>query len=364
MVTIPGIKYTKKVFSILFNTVNVSEVAEYIVLHALLPQSLLQLNRLEQDDGACFNLTRRTFKDVWNDLTAYLLVSDDRSGDAHFIIANITVALKKLLSQKFLFETSADVSTAITKLDRIEVKLPKPEITSVKKRMKGLDQMNASSLYKNILELGRFTATKTADDISNSPTPLKRVIYSNHSLIVPTEALKPPLYCRGVYSFLNYATLGVASAEALLSALDGPFAADKHNGSHDYSQRIDAKLKDVKQCLALSVGRIAADGVASETWPRKLQISVGALQTALEASLVEINSGSQVDDLMKPAMEQTFFARYCQRLCAGESEDISGDTVPPNVLCNVAVMNSPRFTTLFGCVRGDEMMPSRQCSVL
>ncbi|CAN8003184.1 unnamed protein product, partial [Ixodes hexagonus] len=363
-ISVPGREYTKRILSIFFKTANVTGVAEYFLLHALLPQSLLELYRLPPDDDACLGLTRRTFQEVWDDLATYLLVLGDRTGDAHVIVTNLTVTLKKLLSQNRLFVTSADVSSAVDKLNKIKVKLPKPAIARIEKRMKGLGRMNASSLYKNVLELGRFAVNRTADDPLDLQTSPRSMNNRHTTLTISSEALKPPFYCHGEYKFLNYATLGAASAEALLSALDGPFAVDRHNASHDYSHRTGAKLEDIKQCLALSVNRIAADVTVSETWLRQLMLSVGAFQLALEASLLGRVNDSGVDDVAEPAMDQTFFARYCQSLCADESDASSVDRAPPNVRCNVAVMNSPRFTTLFRCVREDEMTPSRQCSVL
>ncbi|KAH7943200.1 hypothetical protein HPB52_006342 [Rhipicephalus sanguineus] len=90
-----------------------------------------------------------------------------------------------------------------------------------------------------------------------------------------------------------------------------------------------------------------------------------AFQVALRASKSYASAWTRIENAADaPAWKQTYFVKYCQRLCSKDASRSSTAALDAAIVCNSVVMNSREFAQLFRCERGDPMVPSAYCSAL
>ncbi|KAL1474053.1 hypothetical protein MTO96_038272 [Rhipicephalus appendiculatus] len=187
----------------------------------------------------------------------------------------------------------------------------------------------------------------------------ERSSLSTDAILLPLESLRHSSFCHGHDSLLNYATLGTEMTATLLRYFAEPQAgaASSHTTAEWKQSLLPGVTTNISTCLSRTsqnrmLGR-SLDDIALQTV---------AFQVALQASKAHASAWARIENAADaPAWKQTYFVKYCQRLCGKDASRSSKGELDAAVVCNFVVMNSPEFAQLFRCERADPMVPSEYC---
>ncbi|KAL1473181.1 hypothetical protein MTO96_038865 [Rhipicephalus appendiculatus] len=361
-VKVRGLKNVKQALTAFFERMDPIGVAVYSLAHALLPEEMLEVHaRPRRASTSCLGLVRRVFGNAWHttmasEMTPVTIVEARQKWTS--VANDVAAALKKRIVVSSLFTDYAAVSAAIANINNMQTaatnasNLSPPSLSGLisESLRRSLDPHN---LYMNLLAFRRLhNATHySAYGLNEFDDPRwfsqKDMFGSSGVFTIPRVALTSSFTCED--RFLNYATLGVVVADAMLRAIGGPFAPLSEGGD-SCSPRIPPPLRYSKRLRLLDA----------------LVLSTTAFQVALEAGQAAL--GAKLLSSASPEMEMRFSIRYCHHLCDqrhGSDSLWSGRNAAlwARLRCNVAVMNSPMFGPLFKCAQKEQVFPTR-CSVL
>ncbi|KAH6942706.1 hypothetical protein HPB50_009471 [Hyalomma asiaticum] len=350
----------KQVLMILFDKLHPREAAAYAMAHALLPTQVIEVLLEEHRTDACFRLVGDIFSTSWQDLESYLLGFFDENREAQSVADSLVSTLKKMLEERSTLDKQKS-DAAIARLKQLSFDLPSIEgLVNTVPSTTCRGNLTDNSLYWNLARC-RATSHSVARAVNETRGRRERSSLPTTTIVLPVESLRPSYFCHGHVSLLNYATLGTELAAMLLRyiAESSHGAASSHSTAEWLKEAlIQGITHNISTCLSKSssqpLGRLL-DEVALQTV---------AFQLALRAS----KSGSRASAWARienaadaPAWKQTYFVKYCQRLCSkGVSHSLT-TTLDAALVCNAVVMNSPEFARLFRCERGDSMVPSEYC---
>ncbi|KAK8781220.1 hypothetical protein V5799_017436 [Amblyomma americanum] len=350
----------KPVFSVLFRRIKLEELVVYSMAHALLPEPVIKALHEFDRSEACLRVVANLFGAIWEDLETYILGLFDENREAESVARTVVSTLQSMLSSSPRLNRSQEVLTALAKLDKVRFDMPSAGdfIAALGKGTSNLGHLSATSLYWNIMQWQRNLA-RGKDIAKNGKNESRgRSGLSTGTLALTAESFKPSHFCHGQHNLLNYATLGTELAAALLRYVreETDDVATSSKGSI-----ISALTNNMTTCL----GR-ETTGLSSWKLLPQVALQAVAFQVALEASKSHASASDAGSETFAdaPARQQTFFVKYCQAQCA---KDVArSDSAPLDLqrMCNLVVMNSPEFTRLFSCLRGDPMTPADYCLAL
>ncbi|KAH9365748.1 hypothetical protein HPB48_008064 [Haemaphysalis longicornis] len=355
----PEVDILGKVFSIMFDRLEPAEAVLYSVSHALLPTQMVEALQRNRDSNICLKLLKDTFAPVWSDLEQYLMGFFDDSQEAESIAASVTHVLKKRLTLKSSFADFDRPSAIIAKLDKLSLDVPSTrDFVNIGQRMPKLGNLSDQSLYENIILRQKAAGQSETAEENETSGGRGRARLARGTVTLPNDSFKPSSYCHGHLNLLNYATLGVDIAEALLRHIGATVPKVARTGS------IFKPLPgNLIACLEKEVRNLSSSRQGSSTSLEQIALSMAAFQVALEASKVQALPHLE-NAWDEPAWRQTFFAKYCQTLCGRSATGSGSAWVDAALACNLVVMHSPEFTRLFRCQTGEPMVPSQYCSAL
>ncbi|KAK8781218.1 hypothetical protein V5799_017434 [Amblyomma americanum] len=325
--------------------------------HALLPEPVIKALYEYDRSEACLRVVANLFGAIWEDLETYILGLFDENHEAESVARTVVSTLKSMLSSSPRLERSPEVLTALAKLDKVRFDMPSAGdfIAALGKGTSNLGHLSAKSLYWNIMQWQRNLA-RGKDIVKNGKNESRgRSGLSAGTLALTAESFKPLSFCHGQHNLLNYATLGTELAAALLR-----YVREETDGVATSSKGsiISALTNNMTICLGPET-----TGLSSWKLLPQVALQAVAFQVALEASKSHASASHAGSEAFAdaPARQQTFFIKYCQAQCA---KDVArSDSAPLDLqrMCNLVVMNSPEFTRLFSCERGDPMVPADYC---
>ncbi|KAH7958023.1 hypothetical protein HPB51_027995 [Rhipicephalus microplus] len=350
----------------IFGDMNTSESAVYVLAYLLLPEDLLMVYANRSDRSVCYKLLRFAFWDVWGFLATRTNLAVSHTRDALFITEAVLTTLKKIAVHWYGNHQS---STSVTQ-DKIEklLTLVSSDTGVVYPRwMDGLESMSVRSLYRNIIELGKFRKTQAPDGNVSMTSDGSVKQGQSMKFHIPVEDLAPPSYCKGPLRFLNYATFGIFVALEALKSLGLSFS-EAHSLAKTPAS-INQGVQPVMFCFGAEITLLhwpeLEGGSKHEREILLVDVNFWAtsFRIALEAS--ELEQARTPREIVEPVMLQTFYARYCSHLCErGEDPFFRHDDARwGNLKCNIAVMNVPQFAPLFQCKRDQVLFKTEFCSV-
>ncbi|KAL3200170.1 hypothetical protein MRX96_043582 [Rhipicephalus microplus] len=348
--------------------------AIYSLAHALLPEEMLEVHaKRRHASAACFGLVRRVFGNAWyatmtSKITPVTITENQQKWA--FVANDVASVLKKRVVMSSLFMDFIDVSGTIAKINSMETaaanatNLSPPLISGriLESLWRSLEPHN---LYMNLLAFRRLHngtdyLAHGLNEFDDYKWRSQKDIFANSGVLtIPRVALTSSFTCED--RFLNYATLGVVVADAMLRAIGGPFCTTLAGGDSctENSTNVEA-LENVKTCIATGVDHFESLVHHNDTDDERsrlldaLVLSTAAFQVALEAGQSAL--GAKLLSSVSPEMEMRFVTRYCHHLCnqrhstEGPSNGRSA-ALWPRLQCNMAVMNSPMFGPLFKCTK-------------
>ncbi|KAK8777633.1 hypothetical protein V5799_021182 [Amblyomma americanum] len=355
----------KEVFNVLFRRLKPDEATVYAMSHALMPKPMVQLLLEDDRSEACLLLVRNLFGAVWEDLETYILGFFDDNHEAESVATTVLSTLNAMLSSHPRYANEAEARTALVKLDKVRFDIPsaKDFVPTLGKITPDMSYVSANSLYRNILLSQMSPGPGT--NIAKNRTDSSRVKsgLSASSVALSAESFRPLSFCHGDYTELNFATLGTELAAALLRYVREPYDEVLPSSSPTKRSIFSALTSNVTACLESESKDLSSLKVI-----RQVALQTVAFQISLEAmksrAIARTRPQTWEEAPDAPARQQTFFVRYCQAQCA-KNQDRSGvATLDAAHACNLVVMNSPEFTRLFQCERGDQMVPAEYCLAL
>lgn len=348
-----------EVFRVIFNRLEPAEAVLYSVSHALLPKQMMEALQRNRDSNICLKLVKDTFGPVWSDLEQYLMGFFDDSQEAESISSSVTHVLKKKLTSKSSFTNFDRSSAIVAKLEKLSLDVPSTQdFVNLGQRMPKLGNLSDQSLYENIILFQKYSGqSKTA--INNETFGGRdRARLAKGAVTLPSDSFKPSSYCHGHLNLLNYATLGVDIAEALLRHIGAAVAnvGGTSSGFKPFPGNLSA-------CLEKEARNLSSRRQGSSMSLEQIALSMAAFQVSLEASKVQVLPHLE-NAWDEPAWRQTFFVKYCQTLCGRSATGSGSAWFDAALACNLVVMHSPEFTRLFRCEPGEPMVPSQYCSAL
>ncbi|KAH7956609.1 hypothetical protein HPB52_011029 [Rhipicephalus sanguineus] len=382
-VKVRGLENVKQALTAFFERMDPIGVAVYSLAHALLPEEMLHVHAgRERASASCLRLVRRAFGNAWyttmtSEMTPVTTVEAPQKWTS--VANDVASVLKKRIVVSSLFTDYADVSTAIAKINNLQTavtnatNLSPPSVSGLitESLWRSLDPHN---LYMNLLAFRRLpNATDYSsygmNEFDDPRWRSKKDIFGNNGVFtVPEAALTSSFTCED--RFLNYATLGVVVADAMLRAIGGPFCVILGGGDSCLKNSTAAgPLEKVKTCLAAGLDYLESPVHPNGTYGDRshlldaLVLSTAAFQVALEAGQAAL--GAKLLSNVSPEMEMRFLTRYCHHLCDQRlgAGSLATGALWARLRCNVAVMNSPMFGPLFKCTQKEQVFPTR-CTVL
>ncbi|KAH6932587.1 hypothetical protein HPB50_007834 [Hyalomma asiaticum] len=385
-VKVRGLPNVRLALKTLFESMDRIDVAVYSLAHVLLPEEMLDVRaHRSRASSSCLGLVRRIFGDAWYTAVAaevapMAIVEAQQQWTS--VAKEVAAVLKRRIVVSTLFNNYSDVSAAITKINTIQMAattvtnslLPPVSGLMSEDLRRSLDPRN---LYKNLLAFHRL---RNSGDFSTFrfngfEDPIWRSQKGNFTISgvfpIPLAALEPSFTCGD--HFLNYATVGIAVATAMLRAAGGPFCIDLAEGGECTDNTTASEALDkVKRCFVAGLNNFESPVPPNDTRDNisrlvdALILSTTAFQVALEAAQGVL--GAKFLSSVSTEMEMRFLARYCRHLCdqqLGTDSISSTRTAAPwaRLRCNVAVTNSPMFRVLFKCIQKQQVSPTR-CTVL
>ncbi|KAH7949254.1 hypothetical protein HPB49_006642 [Dermacentor silvarum] len=356
-----SVQNLKRIFTILFDKLNPREAAIYSMAHVLLPTELLEVLLDDNRNDACFRLIADTLGTSWQDIESYLLGFFDENHEVQSVADSLVSTLEKMLRENYAPDKEKS-GAAIAKLKQLRFNvLPGEGLASILQGTACRGNLSDRSLYRNVL-LCRGSSQNVRTAKNDTTRRRERSSLSTTTILLPVESFRPSSFCHGHDNPLNYATLGTELAATLLRYISEPLdgAASPTSEAGRRETLIPALTTNISACLAKTstrrpLGKVLED-IASQTV---------AFQVALQASKSHANVWTHLENAADaPAWKQTYFVKYCQRLCSKGTSHSFAAALDAALVCNLVVMNSPEFAQLFTCERGDPMVPADYCLAL
>ncbi|XP_065283716.1 uncharacterized protein [Dermacentor albipictus] len=356
-----SVESLKRIFTVLFDKLAPREAAIYSMAHALLPTQVLAVLLDDHRIDACFRLIGDTLGTSWRDLESYLLGFFDENHEAQSVADSLVSTLEKMLRQNYALDKEK-AGAAVAKLKKLRLDMLSVEgLASILKSTACRGNVSDRSLYRNVIQC-RGSSQNVRSAKNDTTRRRERSSLSTTTILLPVESFKPSSFCHGRDNLLNYATLGTDLASRILRYVSEPLGGAASSVSEAGSREtlVPALTTNVSTCLSKKstrrpLGKVL-EGVASQ---------MVAFQVALQASKSHASVWSRLENAADaPAWKQTYFVKYCQRLCSKAMSDSFTAALDAALVCNLVVMNSPEFAQLFACERGDPMVPSEYCLAL
>ncbi|KAH7949585.1 hypothetical protein HPB49_012414 [Dermacentor silvarum] len=355
------VEILKRIFTILFDKLNPREAAIYSMVHVLLPSELLEVLLDDNRNDACFRLIADTLGTSWQDIESYLLGFFDENHEAQSVADSLLSTLEKMLRENYAPDKEKS-GAAIAKLKQLRFDVLSMEgLASNLQDTACRGNLSDRSLYRNVL-LCRGSSHNVRTAKNDATRRRERSSLSTTTILLPVESFRPSSFCHGHDNPLNYATLGTDLAATLLRYVSEPLggAASPTSEAGRRETLIPALTTNISACLAKTstrrpLGKVLED-IASQTV---------AFQVALQASKSHASVWTRLENAADaPAWKQTYFVKYCQRLCSKGASHSFTAALDAALVCNLVVMNTPEFAQLFTCEHGDPMVPAEYCLAL
>ncbi|KAH7950223.1 hypothetical protein HPB49_021287 [Dermacentor silvarum] len=355
------VEILKRIFTILFDKLNPREAAIYSMAHVLLPSELLEVLLDDNRNDACFRLIADTLGTSWQYLESYLLGFFDENHEEQSVADSLLSTLEKMLRENYAPDKEKS-GAAIAKLKQLRFDVLSMEgLASNLQDTACRGNLSDRSLYRNVL-LCRGSSHNVRTAKNDATRRRERSSLSTTTILLPVESFRPSSFCHGHDNPLNYATFGTDLAATLLRYVSEPLggAASPTSEAGRRETLIPALTTNISACLAKTstrrpLGKVLED-IASQTV---------AFQVALQASKSHASVWTRLENAADaPAWKQTYFVKYCQRLCSKGASHSFTAALDAVLVCNLVVMNTPEFAQLFTCEHGDPMVPAEYCLAL
>ncbi|KAH6927320.1 hypothetical protein HPB50_001619 [Hyalomma asiaticum] len=248
--------------------------------------------------------------------------------------------------------------------------LPPSDFFSVKGRESiygSFPPMNGSSFMANLVTVANFVASlvtheRYEDIYSRSMSATygpARYVHPINSVIVPMNALEPPMYYLQVNPPIDYGGLGSYLAREVSKSFDPDGVTDEYgndtiwseitNGSVFYKRNSNCEFNNVAGTTGRNDKRV-------DLFPSlpALEIAFAAYKEAASEEFAGITD-ARLRSLEKLSGDQLFFMTYCHVMCSVKAKESMG-------ICDASLMNFHPFAEAYRCPIGSPMNPPDKCS--
>ncbi|XP_077512712.1 neprilysin-1-like [Amblyomma americanum] len=197
-----------------------------------------------------------------------------------------------------------------------------------------------------------------------------------HAVVIPPAVMFAPFFDQRAPAPMNYGSLGHIIAHEVTHGLDPRFSAFGSRGEYRdwWSNESRARFQSRLACLRelYNNASVAVTGIRFGDTARGENLAdAGGIRKALDAFKALSPQGAQRLGERSYFPEQLFFISSCHKWCNPEhrsrdsvlSEDITKKYSPPQMRCNVPLMNTEEFSQAFGCEDTSYMNPKKKCDV-
>ncbi|XP_037560842.1 neprilysin-1-like [Dermacentor silvarum] len=191
---------------------------------------------------------------------------------------------------------------------------------------------------------------------------------TQHSIVVPPALLFAPFFDLRAPAPMNYGSLGHVIGHEVTHGFDPEFGGDEW-----WSERSRSAFRARLACLQQLYNNVslASTGIRfGDTAKEENFADAGGMRKALDAfKTLEPQSAERLGKRVYFA-DQLFFISSCHKWCSEEtressvlSEGVKRRYSPPQMRCNVPLMNTWEFSQAFGCLDESHMKLRKTCDI-